>query len=238
MTPAPTTITVTSVPPAITKETTLTFSEGTTVTETATSFTTIFDPELLKRQVTSGAAITVIPTLVPTYASACSGSVRYSSACSCFGVTGTTTTVPTPTVYVTATADAPTSIVTYSATVIVTTATATTVETVPTTIGPGARPVCGSTILGNGPCACVYSVTCGQRWVGGRIITTLGPLTELGCLKQCDSFDNCFNSDYDRSTGQCRVFARAEGSEAADRDDAFTFAGSCDYNGNPLCVVG
>jgi hypothetical protein len=34
---------------------------------------------------------------VPTYASACSGSVRYSSACSCLGYTGTTTPTPTPT---------------------------------------------------------------------------------------------------------------------------------------------
>jgi hypothetical protein len=39
---------------------------------------------------------TVIPTAIPTYASACSGSVRYSSACSCIGITGTTSTAPTP----------------------------------------------------------------------------------------------------------------------------------------------
>lgn len=37
--------------------------------------------------------ITIIPSSIPTYASACSGSVRYSSACSCIGVTGVTTTV-------------------------------------------------------------------------------------------------------------------------------------------------
>jgi hypothetical protein len=34
---------------------------------------------------------------VPTYATACSGSVRYSSACSCFGATASTMTVPGPT---------------------------------------------------------------------------------------------------------------------------------------------
>jgi len=36
---------------------------------------------------------TVTPTNIPTYASACSGSVRYSSACSCIGVTHVTTLI-------------------------------------------------------------------------------------------------------------------------------------------------
>jgi len=37
---------------------------------------------------------TVIPTSIPRYASACSGSVGYSSACSCVGATAATITVP------------------------------------------------------------------------------------------------------------------------------------------------
>ena len=40
--------------------------------------------------------VTVTPSSVPTYASACSGTTRYSGACSCYGITGTTTTPPTP----------------------------------------------------------------------------------------------------------------------------------------------
>ncbi|KAJ9667101.1 hypothetical protein H2201_002620 [Coniosporium apollinis] len=36
---------------------------------------------------------TPTPTAVPTYATACSGAARYSSACSCFGVTASTSTV-------------------------------------------------------------------------------------------------------------------------------------------------
>ena len=43
---------------------------------------------------------------VPTYASACSGTSRYSSACSCWGFTVSTTTAATPTVTVTATTTA------------------------------------------------------------------------------------------------------------------------------------
>ncbi|MCJ1320183.1 hypothetical protein MMC15_005521 [Xylographa vitiligo] len=40
--------------------------------------------------------MTLAPSSIPSYASACSGSVRYSSACSCVGVTATTSTAPTP----------------------------------------------------------------------------------------------------------------------------------------------
>jgi hypothetical protein len=54
------------------------------------------EPTLEARQVT------VVPSSIPAYASPCSGSVRYSSACSCIGVTHTTTTAPTPTTVVTA----------------------------------------------------------------------------------------------------------------------------------------
>lgn len=52
------------------------------------------------------AATTNAPTSVPTYASACSGTVRYSSACSCAGVTASTTTLSQTTVTATATATA------------------------------------------------------------------------------------------------------------------------------------
>jgi hypothetical protein len=61
-------------------------STSTTVEYTATYTTITHTPGvLLKRTVTESPAI-------PTYASACSGAVRYSSACSCFGVFPTTST--------------------------------------------------------------------------------------------------------------------------------------------------
>lgn len=41
------------------------------------------------------------PVLVPSYASACSGSVRYVSACSCAGITADTTTLPASAVEIT-----------------------------------------------------------------------------------------------------------------------------------------
>ena len=48
--------------------------------------------------------MTVAPTSIPNYASACSGSVRYSSACSCIGVTAQTVIASTPATTVTVTA--------------------------------------------------------------------------------------------------------------------------------------
>ncbi|KAK6542718.1 hypothetical protein TWF694_006661 [Orbilia ellipsospora] len=56
-----------------------------------------FSSELKKRD------ITIVPSNIPSYASACSGSVRYESACSCIGVTRTITTLPTASVTVTKT---------------------------------------------------------------------------------------------------------------------------------------
>ncbi|MCJ1416040.1 hypothetical protein MMC32_002375 [Xylographa parallela] len=47
--------------------------------------------------------MTVAPSSIPSYASACSGSVRYSSACSCIGVAATTSTAPRPTIVTTVT---------------------------------------------------------------------------------------------------------------------------------------
>ncbi|MCJ1438399.1 hypothetical protein MMC27_007787, partial [Xylographa pallens] len=66
---------------------------------------------------------TVTPSSIPSYASACSGSVGYSSACSCVGVTRSTTTVATPTTTTTITVTSPafTTQITTDATVVLTT---------------------------------------------------------------------------------------------------------------------
>ncbi|CAK7203265.1 hypothetical protein SEUCBS139899_005996 [Sporothrix eucalyptigena] len=48
-------------------------------------------------------AVTVIPSALPIYATQCSSGAAYASACSCWGVTGTVSTAPTPTIIVTST---------------------------------------------------------------------------------------------------------------------------------------
>ncbi|KAJ6259793.1 hypothetical protein Dda_5434 [Drechslerella dactyloides] len=65
---------------------------GYPLTYTRVSFNPI---DLEKRQQTA------IPSVIPAYASACSGQVRYSSACSCMGVTASTVTVAASTTTVT-----------------------------------------------------------------------------------------------------------------------------------------
>jgi len=84
-----------------------------TITSTiATTFTTLAEPptETLKRrnynphparEVIEVRQVTVSPTAVPAYASACTGIVKYSSACSCIGVTQYTVTAATPVTTVT-----------------------------------------------------------------------------------------------------------------------------------------
>jgi hypothetical protein len=69
----------------------------TTVTVTVTD-----EPLKLKRDYLEVRQATVVPTFIPAYASSCD-KIEYASACSCFGVTGKTTTAPTPTSTATAT---------------------------------------------------------------------------------------------------------------------------------------
>ena len=54
-------------------------------------------PAITQRQSDCASFQATASAAVPTYASACSGSVRYSSACSCFGYTATETTTSTST---------------------------------------------------------------------------------------------------------------------------------------------
>jgi len=78
----------------------------TTVTpapSTVTAFTTVTSIPPHKRDAIAERQVTITPVSVPTYASACSGAVRYKSACSCWGITATVTTAPTPIVTVVST---------------------------------------------------------------------------------------------------------------------------------------
>jgi hypothetical protein len=86
---------------------------------------------------------TIAPSSVPKYASACSGTVRYSSACSCIGVTQSIVTVAAPTTIVTrantatytpsATSQVTQTVI--SSVTITTTATSVVVNTITSTIG-------------------------------------------------------------------------------------------------------
>lgn len=65
------------------------------------------EPATLTKRGVEYRAATEAPTAVPAYASSCQGAAKYSSACSCWGITAVVTTapVPTKTATVTVTAD-------------------------------------------------------------------------------------------------------------------------------------
>jgi hypothetical protein len=111
-TPIPSTITtaVTASTQTLTVTvTTATSTVTTTVSTTLTAATTTISTTLYNKRSAHPLDRVVRRSAnpVPSYASACSGTVRFSSACSCFGITGTTSlttaTANTPTAYVTVT---------------------------------------------------------------------------------------------------------------------------------------
>ncbi|MCJ1395556.1 hypothetical protein MMC18_008442 [Xylographa bjoerkii] len=129
VTPATTTLTATAtafttttIP--VTNTATVDVLVSPTMTPPAATLKKRYDPAALVRHPSVSLAprqVTVKPSSIPTYASACSGAVGYSSACSCIGVTAAQTTVPAPSTTVTTTT---TSVVTVSSTTTVATATA------------------------------------------------------------------------------------------------------------------
>jgi hypothetical protein len=201
------------------------------------SATTIFQgtADMKKRQAT------VSPSAVPPYASACSGTARYASACSCPSITKTTVTAAQATSYVTVTAIASTVTKSTTVTSVATTSTAPAPPPLATTtITHGDRPVRGSTIQAQGPCGCEYTVSCDQKYSGGRIIATLTLLSKMDCVNVCDLYRNCLNVDYSPTTGECNVYTRAETSVTVVDDDTFAYAGtSCTgVATNPQCIPG
>ncbi|CZR56072.1 uncharacterized protein PAC_05960 [Phialocephala subalpina] len=74
------------------------------VTVTTTVATVIVTEVPITARAVFARQATVSPSSVPAYATYCSASARYASACSCLGITKTTTTLATPTVTETTTA--------------------------------------------------------------------------------------------------------------------------------------
>ncbi|KHN95510.1 uncharacterized protein MAM_06567 [Metarhizium album ARSEF 1941] len=82
--------------------------EATTVTVTVTvNIGSDEHASVTKRGDMEHRAATEAPSVVPAYASSCNNPGKYSSACSCWGITAVTTTAPVPThvATVTVTAD-------------------------------------------------------------------------------------------------------------------------------------
>jgi len=136
--------------------------------------------------------MTAVPSSVPAYASPCAGTVRYQSACSCLGITRTTVTVATPTVWVSVVGSTSTTVT------IQETVTTTSVGTTFTTATIAAT----ATAM---PSACLASNNFGFNYVGGY--TNAGPgqgylgatypnfpsiKDQQGCCQKCFETPNCF----------------------------------------------
>ncbi|MCJ1387154.1 hypothetical protein MMC17_010287 [Xylographa soralifera] len=199
-------------------------------------------------------AVTVSPSSVPTYASACSGTARYSSACSCFGVTHSTTTASTPSTTITVTATViatATSIVTsttilditstviasitltdlITATAVVTDAvTATSIDAVTATTTSVPLPApCGGITSGGGSCGCEYTILCGVQFVdtgAGTDVSTTSTFAQ--CLQVCDNNFQCSSLTYNVVTGQCiQLKGNYNTVPNADYDSGPITSGSC-----------
>ncbi|KAL3421685.1 hypothetical protein PVAG01_05841 [Phlyctema vagabunda] len=122
-------------PATVTMTTYLTVSQAVSSIVSVTQTNTLEETATTVEQLTETTSITVAanakraaPT-VPAYASPCSGEVRYSSACSCLGVTATATIVaPAPSTWVTI------SETTYTTVLITSTVDTTTLSTTVTTL--------------------------------------------------------------------------------------------------------
>ncbi|MCJ1291374.1 hypothetical protein MMC34_002917 [Xylographa carneopallida] len=218
----------------ITDIVTVTLSTAIVTTTVATVVVQQSSPAKLKlrdgfEQRVAPRAVTVSPSSVPTYASACSGTARYSSACSCFGITHSTSTASTPstTITVTATATATaTSVVTATATVDATTTViasitltdlitatailtddviATSIDAVTaTTLSVPLPAPCGGVTPGDGSCGCEYTIECGVQFVdsgSGTDVSTTSSFAQ--CLQVCDNNFQCAALTYNIVTGQC-----------------------------------
>jgi hypothetical protein len=124
-------------------------------------------------------AVTEFPTSVPTYASACSGSVRYSSACSCVGAIKkeTTAATPTTTIYVTECAlPSPTA------------------------------EACGSVLSGSD--SRQYQVECGVSYSGESSISAVAVGSYNDCFKACEGNSACgsFSFDSGACSTNCKLF--------------------------------
>ncbi|EPS41752.1 hypothetical protein H072_4351 [Dactylellina haptotyla CBS 200.50] len=178
-----------------------------TLTQTSTTYTIPAAPTANKRarrQAVKRAAtpITQIPSIVPAYASACSGTSKYSSACSCLGVTTAVITQETPTQVITVTSTV-TPTVTISTIISSNLIVATSTVTVSTVLS---QPVCNNNIAGHGSCNCIYGTICNASFTPNQPGALRTVSSFMDCLLLCDNNGACGSASYDPSNGNCQQY--------------------------------
>jgi hypothetical protein len=180
-----------------------------TTTTTVTTTTTIVGAAKRDAALLAMRQVTVVPSLVPTYASACSGTSRYSSACSCWGITAQTTTAPTP----------------------ITTTTQTATVTVTVSVCPTGETKCGSTCvdLNTSPDNCG---ACGVQCPSGSQCVN-GACSQPSCDgKTCATFTNCSPG----GASDCQCYTTTDGTGFCAQNQLC--AGLADCQTNADCGAG
>lgn len=165
-------------------------------------------------------AVTVTRSGKPKYATACPNASRYSSACSCWGVTHSTVTKPTPTKWLTVTKTVtPTKKVTATRTrTISKTRTRTTTKTsvVPAPSQPSRCDTNNGEIDAKGStsgCGCCWTVSDSTSRVGAL---SKGSAADAGrCAGLCESSDTCLSWTFTKPGGpegseNCSLFRRGD----------------------------
>lgn len=193
-TPATSTISTTvTVTPAVSVVATSTLY---VYTSTSTTTVTVTPPAKAKRATTSNGIVYNSGTAVPSYIGTTCGSVgttalsRYSSACSCLGVRGTTTTLAAPSTTTTITLTAATPLTTVSTTI-------STGTTTTATVTSASDPSCPTSTAYDGPYI-QFAVTCDYKFLPGTssygsVITGMATLED--CLAQCDQDNRHFGDE-------------------------------------------
>lgn len=197
-----------------------------TVTVTGPTSTTdveVYQPKLKRATqlgtTTSPGGTTVYASMVPTYASACSGTARYSSACSCWGISHSTTTVKASTKYVTVTAatlvriyQPPASSVTATAATPVVTddVTTTTSSEVTATATVGYTYMddieCGQNISGPDDGFAISVICEAQPSSPGSVISSNVVGDWDACVKAGDDNYQCTSFEYTIATKTCTLY--------------------------------
>ncbi|KAJ6258579.1 hypothetical protein Dda_6625 [Drechslerella dactyloides] len=167
-----------------------------TETSTSTPVTTIDSTLTITRTLVAKRQQTETPSAIPAYASACSGSVRYSSACSCNGVFPTATTVAAPSTTVTETTTiTSTDVVSPTVTTVTTTITDHTTTSV---VVAATRTEYLATVTIEPQCTNLASSPANYRSVGLLIIAGVGQsqarsaTSPEDCCSSCYRNGNCF----------------------------------------------
>jgi len=214
------------------------------VTSTAPGSTSTIYPAIPKRDnIILVRTVTIVPTSIPAYASPCSGSVAYSSACSCLGATPSTVTAATPSTTTTITLTSVTVVTTETETTTTADVTSTATTDSYTTIDAYATVITTSTTVVTPPEATFYAECASGNLIGSfngfGIVQVVGSTSisitsadsGYSCCVACLLRAGCGAAGYASSVGQCYLLGDGGTCSASNQIGVFNTASTEAANG-------